>query len=286
MASDAYQKPKKSLKTTRILIAVFLILILAVLGAFGFYVLRIVQDYDEDRQMGLTGTEQINATVLFVFYDDSYTSTAPQFLLTNFNSESGNIRLSVLPADLKVQVKTIDGTLSEQYTYGGVLQVKSAVETLLDIEIDKYVGAPFSTLESVIKDLGGVEFTLDDDLYYENDDGELITTLKKGKQTLSGQQAMQYIRYGGWASASDTAANRAQMAKSVVEQNLDEETANQIMDLYADVSSSLTTDLSIIEMSRFNDVFLSFKQAEIIRAESENGALTSGVLDSLSSAFA
>src|SRR5690606_25777176 len=69
------------------------------------------------------------------------------------------------------------------------------VENLLDIDIDHYLVLDFASFARFIDLLGGVEVEIDRPMRYDDYAQGLHIDLKPGRQVLTGEQALQYVRF-------------------------------------------------------------------------------------------
>jgi LCP family protein required for cell wall assembly len=79
---------------------------------------------------------------------------------------------------------------------GGPELAKAAVEHILpDVKIDRVVTLNFDAFIEVIDMLGGVDVYVPKDMKYTDQAADLYIDLKKGKQHLSGYEAMGFVRW-------------------------------------------------------------------------------------------
>ncbi|MBS1723062.1 MAG: LCP family protein [Armatimonadetes bacterium] len=72
---------------------------------------------------------------------------------------------------------------------------KEAAEGVLGLSIDKVVVLNFEAFKQMVDMLGGVEVFVPRNMNYDDNAGDLHIHLKKGRQVLSGYNAMCYVRY-------------------------------------------------------------------------------------------
>ena len=80
-------------------------------------------------------------------------------------------------------------------TLGSMEQTCRFLSEAMGIEIDRYVRLSPDVLRDAVDAVGGVEIELDRTMYYNDPEQGLSIHLKKGKQTLDGEQAEQLVRY-------------------------------------------------------------------------------------------
>ena len=165
-------------------------------------------------------------------------------------SPGSNTVVSV-PASFTSEAYNHSGSLSKQYEYGGAVQVKAAIENLFSITVDKYIECPFTSLETAIDKLGGVEFDIPQNMMYKNSSGVIVTNLIKGKQTLNGKQFLQYIRYGDFGDVYKTAQKRTELALALIESVSGNEAYDKIVGMFNSVIDNCSSDITVIDISQF-----------------------------------
>ena len=252
MSKNSFKNPVSTTVTRNLLIAVWII-IAAIIIAGTVFVVGTVQQYSENETVPMTGIsdQKANATVLFVFKDDSYESEDLHFMLARFNTGTGNNPVVSVPASFTSEAYNHSGSLSKQYEYGGAVQVKAAIENLFSITVDKYIECPFTSLETAIDKLGGVEFDIPQNMMYKNSSGVIVTNLIKGKQTLNGKQFLQYIRYGDFGDVYKTAQKRTELALALIESVSGNEAYDKIVGMFNSVIDNCSSDITVIDISQF-----------------------------------
>lgn len=88
------------------------------------------------------------------------------------------------------------------------------VEELLDVQIDYYAVIDFDTIPAVVKEIGGLEINLDDEIWKLNKKtGEWYFVFPKGEQTLTAQQVETLVRNRDYA---DGDISRGKMQRKVL----------------------------------------------------------------------
>ncbi|WP_327088412.1 LCP family protein [Nonomuraea sp. NBC_01738] len=112
-------------------------------------------------------------------------------MLLHIPSGSDKPTLVSLPRDSAV---TIPGKgrnkLNAAYTFGGPKLLVQTVETVTGVHIDNYMEIGFAGFVEIVDAIGGVEINVRADI----DDPKAGLKLKKGKQELTGSQALGYVR--------------------------------------------------------------------------------------------
>ncbi len=69
------------------------------------------------------------------------------------------------------------------------------LEELLDVDFDYFVNVNIEGFKSIVDAVGGVEVTIEKDLYYYDPAADFLIDLKAGTQVLNGEKAEQLVRF-------------------------------------------------------------------------------------------
>lgn len=148
---------------------------------------------------------------------DTVGSNTDVMMIATFYTEEGRISVLQIPRDTYVRyggegVKL--GTLyarmiaadrsagKEDPAETALVRLRETVESLFSVPIDYHFLLNLDALEETVDAMGGVPITVPCDMDYEDPAQSLSIHLKAGKQTLSGVQAVQLVRFrSGYATA-------------------------------------------------------------------------------------
>jgi LCP family protein required for cell wall assembly len=118
-------------------------------------------------------------------------------MLVRTDFEYGTITALAIPRDTGVRIPGRSGTykINAAHSYGGPRLTMRTVEALTGVRPEHVVRLDFDGFEKAIDALGGVEVTVDRNMDYDDDWGDLHIHLKKGRQRLNGEQAMGFVRF-------------------------------------------------------------------------------------------
>lgn len=116
-------------------------------------------------------------------------------MLAHLETDTHAVRLLSIPRDTLIGGDYSVPKLNSAYAVGGIGRLKDEVERLLGIPVDGYAVIDLGFFVRVIDCLGGVEYNVPQDMRYSDPAQDLTIDLKAGQQTLSGEQAMQLVRY-------------------------------------------------------------------------------------------
>ena len=182
---------------------------------------------------------------------NSFEGLSDTMLLLRFDPVSEKVTVLSIPRDTRVN---LDGYGVQKVNiandYGGPALATEAISNLLDgVKIDRYVRVNIQGVEKLIDALGGVTVNVPKDMKYTDFSQHLYIDLKKGKQHLDGDKAIQFLRFRYDAYGDISRVQRQQMLmRSAVEQTLKPATVVKIPKILSVIQSHLDTDLTIKEL--------------------------------------
>ena len=121
---------------------------------------------------------------------------ADTIMLMSMVNESGRVRIITIPPDTWVSVPGGgEERLSALYPQGGAPLMVRSLSALLGISIHQYIAIDMKTFADLIDILGGVDAYVEEDMNYDDAEGNISIHLPQGYQHLNGKQAQQYLRY-------------------------------------------------------------------------------------------
>lgn len=140
--------------------------------------------------------EDKTTNVLLIGYDsreDRYLSDV--LMVAQLEEGSRRLKLLSIPRDLYVRIPNARDPyqkINAAYAIGGPELAVETVEGLTSIPIDHYAAVDFKGFTKAIDAVGGVPIKVEKS-YYEQ--GYTNIDLEPGRQTLSGEQALAYVRF-------------------------------------------------------------------------------------------
>lgn len=128
------------------------------------------------------------------------------------------------------------------HAYGGIPLLIETVSQLLDRPIHYYAEIDFQGFAKVIDILGGVDFNIEERMYYPWED----INLYPGLQHLNGEQALAYVRYRGYPEGDITRVEKQQaFLRAIIEQHFHLGNIGKIPVIFQEVTSFLKTNLPL-----------------------------------------
>ena len=212
---------------------------------------------------------KLNIAVFGVDKDETRTDV---IFVVHFDSNAKEFKLISVPRDTRVdiapEVKKIYDENDRYYqsptkinavhAYGGdkgpectVLQL----EDLLGINIDHYVKVNIEGFGEIVDAIGGVDFYVPQDMYWDmTDTGDIRIDLKEGQQILDGDKAIQLIRFRRYAEG-DVARVQVQQdfLKAAAKQILDSQNIMSNIDTYIKTFFKyVKTDINVVDAIKYS----------------------------------
>lgn len=182
---------------------------------------------------------------------NSFEGLSDTMLLIRFNPEGQQLTVLSLPRDTRAEVDDVGYTkLNEANRIGGPATTATSVSDLLDgVGIDRYVRINVQGVEKLIDALGGVTVYVPKDMKYQDDSQHLYINLKQGEQHLTGEQAMQFLRFRYDSFGDIGRVQRQQtLMRALQEQTLDPGTIARLPQILSVIQSHVDTNLSVEEL--------------------------------------
>lgn len=126
--------------------------------------------------------------------DDGNTDT---IMVVSYDTKGQKINIMSIPRDTMVNeswdIKKINSIYSR--TGNSIDSLENRIQKLVGFKPDFYVKVELDMFVELVDLVEGVEFDVPQDMNYDDDWQNLHIHLKKGLQTLNGQQAMQLVRF-------------------------------------------------------------------------------------------
>lgn len=120
-------------------------------------------------------------------------------ILCRYDDTTGKISMLSIPRDTMAVIRGRKNKekINHAHAYGGPDLSIKAVRDLLGVDIEYYVRVDYKIVKDVVDLIGGVEVDVPMDMKYNDPtaDPPLKIDIKKGKQVLKGEKALEYLRY-------------------------------------------------------------------------------------------
>lgn len=240
------RRRRRRLKTKKLFLTIFLLLLFAIIGYCAYYIFTIVKGLDNSRNTSFT-TDLSELGIYSEATDDQLTDDESDSSITNIalfgvdqredeacrsdvimvatvDKRHNKIKLTSIMRDSYVP---IDGygqdKINSAYFHGGPELAVKTLNQVFDLKITDYVTVNFSEMAEIVDAVGGVQIDISEAerkdanhnmIEQSAQSGKPVDTIEQaGLQTLSGMQAVAYarIRHVGNADYDRTARQREVM---------------------------------------------------------------------------
>ena len=129
----------------------------------------------------------------------------------------------------------------------GMERLERTLAQLLGFEMDGYLLVDLNAFKAAVDLVGGVEFDVPQDMYYDDPSQDLHIDLKAGKQLLDGEHAMQLVRFRKGYASQDIQRTKVQQAflLALMDQTIRVESLTRLKE-YAEIFSTYAvTDMNV-----------------------------------------
>ena len=191
--------------------------------------------------------------------------------VVNYNPKNKTINILSIPRDTYYPRPGYnspgDKKINAAFAEEGINGTKKAVENLLGINIDNYITLDYEGFKKVIDLIGGVEVDVPFDMKYDDNSANppLHIDLKKGRQILDGEKAIQFVRYRHGYIDGDLGRIRAQhqFLEALFKKLTQPSTLPKLPSLAITVSKHIKTDLTATEIAEYAYQFIKDKPSTI-----------------------
>ncbi|GAB4527144.1 MAG: LCP family protein [Pleurocapsa sp.] len=182
---------------------------------------------------------------------NSFEGLSDTMLLVRFDPQKEQLSVLSIPRDTRIYLDGYGiGKINRANEYGGPALAAAATSELLGgVNVDRYVRVNVQGIEKLIDALGGVTVDVPKDMKYNDFSQHLYINLKKGRQHLDGDKALQFLRYRYDGLGDISRIQRQQMLmRSTVEQTLQPNTILKIPKILDVIQSHIDTNLTVKEL--------------------------------------
>jgi len=195
-------------------------------------------------------------TFLLAASDDG-NGNADTIMVMSYDVPSQKIGVVSIPRDTVVNTKRKMPKINAAYA-NGVESLQSEVANLVGFPIDFYITVDMKAFVELVDAVGGVDFDVPVEMYYDDPTQDLSIHYSPGMQHLSGQQALEVARFrkngdGTGYPDSDIGRTKTQqtMMASLADKVISWNNVTKINQFVKIFSKNVKTDLSVREMAYF-----------------------------------
>lgn len=266
---------KKDKKRSSLLPIVLLIVLIFIAGSF---INRLMADeVSGDSDDGFFSKDKNSRLNVLVFgvdatsKEDAQSTRSDSIMLLSIEPSGANPVLLSIPRDTRVEIpgrKSLD-KINHAHAYGGPNLLVATVEKLLGIKINHYVRINYKSVEQVVDALGGVEIDVPMNMKYNDPYSKppLKINIKKGLQTLDGENSIHFLRYRKGYSNQDLGRIEAQQqfAKALTDKLISPVTLIKIPQLIDIFHNNVDTNISKAKMLSYGTKALQIDTEELLK---------------------
>ena len=227
-----------------------LIIFMIIIGISTAYVWN-----DELSQIADGPFEDNKVNILAVGYDcdiNGGASRADTMILISIDVDTNEAGVIFLPRDTYINLESKNFTkLNTSFARGGIELTKETVEELLDIKVDYYVESDFKGFENIIDRFGGIEIDVEKNLNYVDRAGGLYINISQGRQHLSGEDALKYVRYRDESGDIGRIKRQQKFIDAVIKKAISPSTVTKLPGIFREINKSINTDIPVRDISPF-----------------------------------
>jgi polyisoprenyl-teichoic acid--peptidoglycan teichoic acid transferase len=197
---------------------------------------------------------------------NSFEGLSDTMLLLRFDPDKETLSVLSIPRDTRVHLNGYGvRKINHANEYGGPALTTAALSDLLGgIKIHRYVRVNVQGIEKLVDALGGVTVDVPKDMKYNDFSQHFYIDLKKGRQHLDGNKAVQFLRFRYDELGDISRVQRQQMLmRSVVEQTLQPATIVKIPKILSVIQSHIDTNLTIQELMGLANFAASTERSDV-----------------------
>lgn len=179
------------------------------------------------------------------------TSRSDTIIFISIDPSIPEVFLLSIPRDCLVEIPGYgEDKVNAAHAYGGISLLAETVSLLLNRTIHYYAEINFEGFAKVIDILGGVDFNVEDRMYYPWEGIDLYP----GLQHLNGEQSLAYVRYRDYPEGDIARVHKQQkFFASIIEQHFTWQNVMKIPSIFNEIASCMETNIPIekaIEIAR------------------------------------
>lgn len=187
---------------------------------------------------------------------------AETILFVSFNTNSGSLVICPIPSKTLVSVDGVNMTLGRAYHYKNSAFVADKVSTMIGVSVNYYATVTIQGLADIIDYLGGMTYDVPCDMEYKDEAQNLEIDLKAGRQSLTGDQVLQMLRYNGYEDADGTNAARTalqgQFAYELLRQQATYTHKKNAVELFTVLSPYVETNFTLENLTTYLSVIFGY----------------------------
>lgn len=165
------------------------------------------------------------------------------------DTNNKNVSLLSVPRDTRVHIPRYGwDKINHAYPLGGQQLTQRTVEEFLGIKVNNYVMVDFKGFKGLVDAIGGVDIDVEENMYYRDSWDGFTVDIKKGKQHMDGNTAIQYVRYRDEEGDIGRVRRQQRFIMAMYEKIASEQLLKNIPGLAKQLTSMIKTDMNVADM--------------------------------------
>lgn len=179
-------------------------------------------------------------TIALFLLDSEESSDVETVLLASIDKSSGRACMTDIRTDILAEIPQVGYIpLAKAYAYGGPNLMMKSINELLEMNVTSYVTLDVSSFAQIADSVGGMQMPL-------NAEEAAALGLSEGQQTLTGKQAIAYMRLKG--NNTDGKSRQYKSIMQILYQGTRDKNPISLMGLAQKLMSTMQTNLGIMDM--------------------------------------
>lgn len=286
---------------------IFLISLLVFILFFGLYYYRKLSKKDnklvivDETKINQKTEEKLEGELVFAFFgidgergldyikkkltdldgktgEDRYFTTgnpSDTIMLVKIDKKTGKVNVVSIPRDTKVKIAGHDGMrkINASFAKDGPYAAIDTLREFSNVDVTNYIAVDYKGVKAIVEIIGGVEIDVPFDMDYDDpiDSPPLHIHLKKGKQKLDGNGAMEFLRFRksnkgqGDKFLGDVGrvTHQQYFIQELMKQTLNTNNVTKLPRMIQAGLEHILTNISIDEMLELAKVFTSYSQDKL-----------------------
>ncbi len=228
------------------------------------YLFRPMEQPARQTRQDVSSAEEKSSFNILLLGCDQSGLRPDSIMLIHVDGGGGRISLLSLPRDSKVQYEGKTRKLNTVMVLDGKEALEQKISQLTGITVDYYICLKTGVFAKVVDALGGVEYTVEQDMYYRDPAQNLYIDLQAGTQTLTGEQCEQYCRYRNYVMGDLTRTqNQQKMLDALIRQKMTPAYIMKLPALYNIIRENAQTDISAKDISLYLPLMRSMTEGQL-----------------------
>ncbi len=191
--------------------------------------------------------------------------SADAIVLLRIDRENKEFAICSIPGNTRVTYGGVETPLGELYDKKGIEFLCDKVTAMTGLGIDYYASMSLSDFGAIIDSVGGVTYDVPCDMHYEDASQGLIISLERGLQNLSGEKALQLLRFDGYTDGVSTRAQTmTKFGKALLDKLTGAEFLRQAINLYTSWSGTIVTNFTAEDLTKHIDLMFAYPSFETV----------------------